>query len=488
MRSLRLLASEESVSQVEREQAFWLSLADAEKERVSKVLSWSPLFYLAFCVLDWLVFRDHFLDLFLIRAAFAGVCLACLRRVRRCKKYKSVMTVTIVAFSAACFGIVGMCHLTGGVSSPYYVGLILCFLFAAALFTWPTWISFISFSLPLFLLFSPYLLGYGDLGLREVSPQAFFLTSSLFIAMIGMNTRNNLAFQGFLGEQAIAQRNRELASLHELKDRMFQNVSHELRTPLTLMMTPLQRQLERETSSADEKRWAREMYRNGMRLSKQINDLLDLARLDADGVVTKKEVVEVGAFLRSVVDDLRHPVAEAGLSIDLCLNGEPTFYLLDPSHLEQVLLNLLGNSVKFTPAGGRITVSVFESESGLEISVEDTGPGIPQEQHKRIFDRFQQVEDGSTRRYGGSGIGLALVDELMELMGGGVDLKSEEGQGSRFTIRFPSRLAVHKSDLKVREEVIREGMNLCRRADREVMGERTTRRRDKRTAGSHRRR
>ena len=205
---------------------------------MSGVLTWAPLFYVAFGFLDWAVFRDQIAILMGIRVTFAAISLSCLWLVRRSTTYTAVVLITVIAFVSGSLGIAAMCHLTGGISSPYYAGLILCFLFAAALFTWPLWVSFLSLSVPLLVYFGPFLLGLERPDALELKVQGFFLVSSFSIALIGMSMRNRLAFKAYRGEVEVSRRNRELADLHELKDRMFQNVSHELRTPLTMMLTP----------------------------------------------------------------------------------------------------------------------------------------------------------------------------------------------------------------------------------------------------------
>jgi serine/threonine protein kinase/two-component sensor histidine kinase len=266
----------------------------------------------------------------------------------------------------------------------------------------------------------------------------------------------------------LSRRNQELADLHELKDRMFQNVSHELRTPLTMMLTPLQRRLARNEDSEEERRWTDEMYRNGMRLLKQINDLLDLARLDSSGVPVDRKVVDVQSVLEHLLDDLGTSADAAGVSMRLIASEEPHVYVLDPYHLERIVLNLLANAIKFTPAGGSVLVFLVGTSDGLEISVEDSGPGIPREEQTGVFDRFRQIDSGTTRSYGGSGIGLALVRELAELMEGSVEVESEEGQGSRFTVRLPAVAAIDRIDRSQGD--LAWGMEpLYRQADREAL-------------------
>jgi CheY-like chemotaxis protein len=223
---------------------------------------------------------------------------------------------------------------------------------------------------------------------------------------------------------------------------MFQNVSHELRTPLTLILTPLRRKLDNpDELSPEEHRLTNEMFQQGMRLSRQINDLLDLGRLSSSVLPIERRAVNVGQILKELVDTVQAGATASGLSVELKLGKGSLIFELDPAHLEKIIFNLLGNALKFTPRGGRITVEAGTGEAGLDIVVEDSGIGIAPKDQERIFDRFQQLDGDTTRRYGGSGIGLALVSELAEAMGGRVEVESELGKGARFTVHFPPELS-----------------------------------------------
>jgi signal transduction histidine kinase/ActR/RegA family two-component response regulator len=415
------------------------------------VLAWAPLFYALFAILDWLVFPQHLKALYGIRLSFVVLSLGLLPLVYRAQTYPRVVVLSVVTFVGGSLGISVMCYLTGGLSSPYYAGLILCFLFAGAVFSWPISVALCTFGLALVSYFGLAVLGGDSLGGEFVSLHSFFLLSSMSLALIGMNVRNRLAKQAFRSQSLLAQRNRELSELHELKDRMFQNVSHELRTPLTLILTPLQRKLDNpDELSPEELQLTNEMFQQGMRLSRQINDLLDLSRLSSSALPVERRAVDVGKTLRELVDTVQVAASASGLTIELTLGKGSLIFELDPAHLEKIVFNLLGNALKFTPSGGQITVKADGGKRGLDIVVEDSGIGIAQEDQERIFDRFQQLDSDTTRHYGGSGIGLALVSELAGAMGGRVEVESELGKGARFTVHFPPELS---SELLVEPEV-----------------------------------
>jgi hypothetical protein len=181
------------------------------------VLAWAPLFYALFAVLDWLVFPQYLKALYGIRLSFVVLSLGLLPLVYRAQTYSRVVVLSVVTFIGGSLGISVMCHLTGGLSSPYYAGLILCFLFAGAVFSWPISVAFCTFGLALVPYFAPAVLGGDPLNREFVSLHSFFLLGSMSLALIGMNVRNRLAKQAFLSRSLLAQRNRELSELHELK-------------------------------------------------------------------------------------------------------------------------------------------------------------------------------------------------------------------------------------------------------------------------------
>jgi len=428
----------------------------------------AAVFYPLFGLLDLLIYSEHFALFVWIRLGMFGLFVTLALIVQKARDYRRVVRATATGYVIPTCCIALMCYVTEGIRSPYYAGIALSTVFVAAFLTWPVSVTVKSTALVLGMYFLPLA---GDLvaDSRYALLHGAFLFGTTLLVWLGMRLRNLQAWHVYSSELALFQRNKELAELHELKDRMFQNVSHELRTPLTLMLTPLQRQLEDETASRDQRRWTEEMYRNGMRLLKRIDDLLDLASLDADSVTVDKRPVEVTSLMRSLVDDVRNSARAGELTVELEAPAEEVYYLLDPHHVERIVLNLLANALKFTPSGGVIVVSVADDSQGLAISIADTGPGIPTVEQERVFDRFRQLDSGATRRFSGSGIGLALVSELTKLMGGRVELESEEGRGSSFTVRFPieANIGRGEKDTSARDAGGVEGLH--RLAQREAL-------------------
>lgn len=237
----------------------------------------------------------------------------------------------------------------------------------------------------------------------------------------------------------LAEQAQQLRALDEAKSRFFANISHEFRTPLTLILGPLARaQAEQAVLSSEDQTM---MQRNTLRLQRLINQILDLARLEAGNLALDLQTHDWQTFVQRQTSLFQ---AEATYrEIDLVFHKGATSCLvaMDREQMEKVVANLLSNALKFTPAGGRITVSCTPTMSTdgnyAALTVTDTGPGIPAEALPHLFDRFYQVDDTVTRIQEGSGIGLALVQEVVELHGGTVTVTSTLGEGSLFTVRLP---------------------------------------------------
>jgi signal transduction histidine kinase/ligand-binding sensor domain-containing protein/CheY-like chemotaxis protein/AraC-like DNA-binding protein len=244
-------------------------------------------------------------------------------------------------------------------------------------------------------------------------------------------------------EQQLATQNAKLEQLNQMRSRLFANLSHEFRTPLTLILGPLKSLLDGRHGVLS--REAREqgdlMLRNTQRLLRLINQILDLTKLQAGSVTVNRQPLDLVGFVRSGTQAFA-PLAERNGIALVFRSALPSLTLrADPEQLEKVLLNLLSNAVKFTGGGGMIDVSVGDTGGFATISVRDTGVGIGPTDLPHIFERFYQADSANTRRYEGTGIGLALVKELVELHGGEIGVTSTPGQGTTFTVRLPLNVA-----------------------------------------------
>ncbi len=227
-----------------------------------------------------------------------------------------------------------------------------------------------------------------------------------------------------------------LQQLDQLKSRFFANISHELRTPLTLILAPLQALLAADTWRPEVRDELERIQRRALELLKLIEDLLDLSRLEEARLRLDLKRVSLGGFAARLVDYARPLARRKEVEVTLEVEGEPAVEA-DEGMLERVLVNLLTNALKFTDPGGQVSVRVSERSGRGLIEVQDDGIGIPASERHKIFDRFHQVDGPGTRRSGGTGIGLALARELVELHNGELSVHSEEGAGSTFTVSIP---------------------------------------------------
>jgi len=243
-------------------------------------------------------------------------------------------------------------------------------------------------------------------------------------------------------KETVAAQADALRSLDEAKSRLFANVSHEFRTPLTLIIGPLE-DVQSGMHGAVPKAVARSVQtavRNGRRLLHLVNQLLDVARLEEGRLDVDLQPTDMNAFVERAARAFV-PLAERQ-QIDFAVEtpARPLHSRIDPEQFEKVLANLLGNAFKFTPEGGRIIVALRatgSASSHLALTVKDDGPGIAPEHIPHLFERFYQADSSATRHRSGTGIGLALVQNLVELHDGTIDVESEVGTGTTFTVRLP---------------------------------------------------
>lgn len=229
-----------------------------------------------------------------------------------------------------------------------------------------------------------------------------------------------------------------LTELDRAKTAFFSNVSHEFRTPLTLMLGPLEDLLaaaDVRMTAEDRERLA-VLHRNSLRLLKLVNSLLDFSRIEAGRVEAVFQPTDIAGLTSELASAFRSAMDRAGLQFEVQCNpvSEPVY--LDRDMWEKIVLNLLSNSFKFTFAG-KVSVSLKAFEDCIQLQISDTGIGVPQEELPRLFQRFHRVEGARGRTQEGTGIGLALVHELVKIHHGNISVTSEEGKGSTFTVTLP---------------------------------------------------
>lgn len=234
--------------------------------------------------------------------------------------------------------------------------------------------------------------------------------------------------------QTTRQQAEKLIELDRAKTEFFQNISHEFRTPLTLMLGPLETAVSQKVGlSVDQSSIA---LRSSRRLLRLVNQLLDLQRLDAGEMRCRFQSCDLADFVHQIVETFGAYCEKKGIQLISTLQPCDPVYL-DLEKFDKVVYNLLSNAMKFTPSGGTITVSLQPLGDGVSLSVRDTGIGIREDQLPILFQRFRQAEGSVNRRYEGTGLGLALVKELVEIHGGQIQVSSEYGVGSVFALTLP---------------------------------------------------
>ncbi|HXX18067.1 MAG TPA: ATP-binding protein, partial [Candidatus Acidoferrum sp.] len=235
------------------------------------------------------------------------------------------------------------------------------------------------------------------------------------------------------------QRADALAELDRAKTAFFSNVSHEFRTPLTLMLGPLEevQKEARERLSPERQELLVTVHRNGLRLLKLVNTLLDFSRIEAGRVQATYQPTDLAAFTKEIASAFDSAMQNARLrySVECQPIAEPVY--VDRDMWEKIVLNLLSNAYKFT-FEGEVALTLKPVDGGVELQVRDTGVGIPEEHREQVFERFHRIEGNQARTYEGTGIGLALVQELVKLHGGTIQVESAVGAGSTFTVTIPS--------------------------------------------------
>jgi len=235
--------------------------------------------------------------------------------------------------------------------------------------------------------------------------------------------------------QAERERAEALAELDRAKTDFFSNVSHEFRTPLSLILGPAEDALA-EAGDGEQAERLGVVFRNALRLQKLVNNLLEFSRIEAGRAEPLREPTDLAAFTTDLASMFRAATDRAGIALVVERPDGPVVARVDREMWERIVLNLVSNAFKFT-FEGEIRVALRRDGAEAVLSVADTGTGIAAEELSSLFERFKRVRGGRSRTHEGSGIGLALVQELARLHGGGVTAVSEPGAGSTFSVRVP---------------------------------------------------
>lgn len=407
-----------------------------EKDRLPSALRGAILIFallqtFVFIPADWFLHREHF-DLFLAaRMGMNGALLAIY--FGTVARWPVLSSVLVCGLGTWLF--LTMVEQTGGVASGYYVGMILLVIGMGVL----TPQSAKHSALISGLMFSSYaalpLYSAHPFEARLFAENIFFLAAACAEAYWASFHMDRMRFVDYKQKRELEEARDALAELDQAKSRFSANVHHELRTPLTLILSPLDALRTGEFGEVPEsiQETLTTMHSNGQRLHKMINNLLDLTKLESNEFRVVRQPLHLEDLVSELVSGAR-PLAERK-KVNLSMQGFEDLpeICIDPEAFEKILVNLIGNALKFTAAGDHIVVSASERDGGVEMRVEDSGAGIPPEKVSRIFDRFAQVDASATRRHEGTGIGLSLVREMVDRHGGEVSAWSD-GLGCGTTV------------------------------------------------------
>lgn len=267
-----------------------------------------------------------------------------------------------------------------------------------------------------------------------------------------------------LRRESSARREAEAAS--ELKDQFLMTVSHELRTPLTAIYGWARMLADGAVSDRQKEAALRTIERNAHAQTRLIDDLLDVSRVMGGKLRLDVRTLDAADVVQNAVDTIGPAAAAKGIRLETVIDPGTGRVAGDPERLQQIVWNLLSNAVKFTPAGGHVVVAVQRVHGDVEIAVRDNGIGISPEFLPHVFERFRQEDAGTKRRFGGLGLGLAIVRNLVELHGGSVEAHSDgPGRGATFVVRLPAPTSAPSPAKEAREAERIESLAKAKRLD-----------------------
>lgn len=433
------------------------------RQRNASIVFWTAVIfnplYVSWCLFDRVLVPDDWLTLLVLRVT-AAVCITVVTAIvlRTGSRRSTFEAFWIIVMLYAGF-VALMFPLATGALLPYLMGFSIILLGAGILPVWPPRWAVTAMSGALSV---AAVVGIGSPEIRQLPPATlvtgiFVVATAVFLSLVASTFKYDLARRDFLNRMelaAVAQRESEarqrlaetstdlqsalekLKTLDRLKSEFFANISHELRTPLTLIVAPVD-QLVHTIDDSYAREQLRIVLRNAERLLWLINDLLDLARLDAGGLRLNLDAVNIRSIAATVRENTLPAATTKRIDLRLETDSSDRAIWADAHRLEIVLTNLVSNAVKFTPPAGRVLMRIADGADGVEVSIEDDGPGIPEKDLPRVFERFFQVGQGDRRREGGVGIGLALAKELVELHGGSISVDSRLGRGTTFKFAIP---------------------------------------------------
>jgi len=420
----------------------------AERDtRISTVIA--SVLFMAFGLLDVYMYPSYLRELFIIRGGVVLISAVVLTLSLALPDDRYARRLGMAEYLTCTLAIVLMVHITDGYLSPYYAGInLVLIVFLAILPLDPMRAGIVCV-----VTYGAYIIPIALVGnISEVAillNNNFFFLSTIVLVVLSSHFATRLRFREFAGRYNLARANEELKNLDKLKSEFFANVSHEVRTPLTSILAPLQAFYSGDLGrlTAEQEQIVSQMYRNSLKLLDMINQMLDFSRFEAGKVQLRLTCLDVNEFVEDTVSLFEEVAEQKGVKLRTTTSSEVPEAYLDSDKLERVLTNLLRNAIKFTTHGSiMVRTGLTQAAAMIFVEVEDTGIGIPEDHLPHIMDRFRQVDSSSTRRYEGTGIGLTIVKEAVDLMQGRVTVDSTEGEGSTFRVELPTNLEERAPD------------------------------------------
>ena len=241
------------------------------------------------------------------------------------------------------------------------------------------------------------------------------------------------------GVIAVVQDITEHVKLDNMQKELVADVSHELKTPITSIMGYTDTLLEGDYDQETQSKFLNVIASESRRMARLVTDLLTLSRYDSNKKKTQKESFDLGELVKKCQEKLAIEIKKKNHKVDSFVTAEVPLVYADKDDIERVVLNIMTNSIKYTPEGGEIKIYVGFVYNDAYIKIFDNGIGIPEEDLSRIFERFYRVDKARTREMGGTGLGLSIAKEILDKNGGSIDIKSEVGKGTEVVIRVPTK-------------------------------------------------
>jgi signal transduction histidine kinase len=466
-----------SARQVESQRR-WAAWLLERNRRGTQVVLWIVLgLYPAFGVLDYLLAPAESLPMLWTTRAVVTVLTCGMFAVLRTRAFeRGYDAISSNYMAVLALGITLMTVTMGGLASHYYAGLSLVVVGTGLLFVWPARVVLTTHTTIIVSFVLVNLLASRDQDVPVSISNLAFLTATAIITGTGQMVHYRVQHKQVLDQIALEETkasleraHNELKALDSFKSQLFANITHEFKTPLAMVLAPLELILQGEMGelSAAHRSTFESMFRSGLKLLKMIGDLLDLSKLEESKLRLKIGEHDLGEYLRGLVAQVDPLAQRKDITLTLRVEAQSPLAWCDLDRMERVFLNLLSNATKFTQPGGHVQVVVRAVGAMLEVVVQDDGPGFPPDKADRIFERFYQVDMGGTRRYGGTGIGLALAKEIVELHGGRI--WAESSAGAKFTVELPRDREHFRPDVLDRRGLARDVPEGNRDTDRGLM-------------------